>query len=142
VNYLLDTNVVSEATKPRPNPDVMRWLRDTDEDSVWISVVTFAELRQGLDAMPSGERRHLLDRWLDFDLPARFEGRIIGIGISVALTWGSLRARSTRRGRGLEGMDGFLAAIALVRGMTLVTRNVRDFQETGIETFNPWSVSA
>ncbi len=88
--------------------------------------------------MPSGQQRYNLDQWLDFDLPARFEGRIIGIGLSVALTWGSLRASSGRRGRALEGMDGFLAAIALVRGMTLVTRNVSDFQSTGIETLNPW----
>jgi toxin FitB len=138
VNYLLDTNVVSEWIKPRPDALVDRWMRETEEDSLWISVVTFAELRQGIEIMGPGLRRTALEGWLENELPARFEGRIAGVDRPVANAWGVLRARSLKSGHAMEGMDAFLAAIAQVRGLTLVTRNTKDFERAGIDLFNPW----
>jgi len=139
LNYLLDTNVISEWMKPRPDPNVARWLAEADEDQIWLSVITFAEIRLGIEEMAAGRRRDALLTWLENDLPARFEGRIIGIGLAVAAAWGVIMARSRKAGRSLNGIDAFLAAIAQVRGLTLVTRNTKHFESLGLELLNPWA---
>ncbi len=138
MSYLLDTNVVSEVVKPRPDANVLRWLAETNEDSVWLSVITFAEIRLGVERMAPGRRRAELAAWLENDLPARFDRRILGIGLGVAEAWGKIVARSEKMGRVLPAIDGFLAAIAQVRGLTLVTRNTKDFEPLGIALLNPW----
>jgi predicted nucleic acid-binding protein len=79
LNFLLDANVVSEWVKLRPNANVVRWLAETDEDRVFLSVITFAEIRLGVEEMVAGWRRDGLTRWLQVELPARFEGRILGV---------------------------------------------------------------
>ena len=96
MNYLLDTNVVSEWLKPRPDANVVKWLAETDEDGVYFSVITFAEIRQGVEEMSAGRRREALKSWLQDELPERFEGRILGVGLVVAEAWGILMARSSR----------------------------------------------
>lgn len=138
MSFLLDTNVVSEWVKPRPEPNVREWLAEVDEDTVWLSVITFAEIRLGIDRMPPGRRRTALGAWLENDLPARFEGRIIGIGLGIADAWGKLMARCARQGRTVGAMNGFIGAIALAQGFTLVTRNTEDFAPLGIPVLNPW----
>ena len=90
MNFLLDTNVVSEWVKPRPNANVVRWLAETDEDRVFLSVITFAEIRLGVEEIVAGWRRDGLTRWLQVELPARFEGRILGVDLAVAEGWGRL----------------------------------------------------
>jgi predicted nucleic acid-binding protein len=82
MNFLLDTNVVSEWKKPRPDTGVVRWLSEIDEDSVFLSVVTFAELRHGIERLPAGKRRKQLDEWLRGDLPLRFEQRILPVDLA------------------------------------------------------------
>ena len=139
MNYLLDTNVISEWMKPRPDPNVARWLAEADEDQIWLSVITFAEIRLGIEEMAAGRRRDALLTWLENDLPARFEGRIIGIGLAVAAAWGVIMARGRKAGRSLNDIDAFLAAIAQVRGLTLVTRNTKHFESLGLELLNPWA---
>src|SRR5476651_1510603 len=79
VSYLLDTNVVSEWTRPRPDPAVVAFLESTDEDTMYLSVITLAELRRGVDRLHTGRRRAALDAWLDNDLVQRFDGRILGV---------------------------------------------------------------
>ena len=138
MNYLLDTNVVSEWAKPRPDPNVVAWLADANEDEIYISVCTLAELRFGIAWMPKGKRRDRLDVWLRGDLPARFEGRVIPIDISIADAWGALQARARKTGRSIDVMDGFLAATAEVYEMTVVTRDTRDFESVGTSLLNPW----
>lgn len=138
MKYLLDTNVVSEWAKPLPSPDVVTWLTDVDEDTVHLSVVTFAEIRHGVDRLPEGRRRDRLATWLTGDLPARFEGRILDIDREVADAWGTLMARGQSRGRSLPVMDAFVAATALRHTLTLVTRNVSDFDDLGVKLVNPW----
>lgn len=138
MSWLLDTNVVSEWVKPKPSAPVAGWLDEVDEDQVFMSVVTFAELRRGVELMPRGRRRELLERWVDDDLAVRFEGRILGVDLPVAEAWGHITAAATRRGRRLTTMDALLAATALTRDLTLVTRNTRDFEGTGAELFDPW----
>jgi toxin FitB len=138
VSFLLDTNVVSEWVKPEPDPNVVAWLADVDEDRVFLSVVTFAEIRRGVELMPTGRRRERLAAWLADELPGRFEGRILGIDRRVAEAWGVAMARGQRRGAGLGSMDAFLAATAAAHRLTLVTRNVRDFEVTGVALVDPW----
>ena len=138
MRYLLDTNVVSEWTKPRPNPGVVEWLAQVDEDEVFLSVVTFAELRHGIERLPAGPRRRQLDAWLRGELAQRFEGRIALIDGAIADEWGRLVARHQARGRPIRAMDGLIAATAQVHALTLVTRNAADFQLSVKSVLNPW----
>ena len=139
MSFLLDTNVVSEWMKPHPNPGVVAWLADVDEDRVFLSVITLTELRYGIERMPPGHRRKRLDEWLEEELPLRFEGRILAIDPAVADACGKVVARSEALGRRLEAMDAFLAATAEVHRLTLVTRNTSDFQPTVKGVLNPWT---
>jgi predicted nucleic acid-binding protein len=139
VNFLLDTNVVSEWMKPRPNPGVVAWLAEVDEDRVFLSVITVAELRYGIETMPPGHRRKQLDEWLQEELPLRFEGRVLPVDGAVADTCGKVVASSEATGRRMGAMDAFLAATALVHRLTLVTHNTSDFQPAVKGVLNPWT---
>ncbi len=139
MSFLLDTNVVSEWTKPRPNSGVIEWLAHVDEDEVFLSVVTFAELRHGIERLPAGARRKRLDEWLRGELPLRFEGRIVLIDGAIADEWGRVVARHDARGRPIQAMDALIAATARVHGLTLVTRNASDFQASVKSVLNPWT---
>ncbi|MGH9523609.1 MAG: type II toxin-antitoxin system VapC family toxin [Terriglobales bacterium] len=137
MNFLLDTNVVSEWVKPQPNPAVIAWLDEVDEDRVFVSVVTITELRYGISRLAPGRKRTQLEDWLDQDLVARFEGRVLSIDAVVANACGELLARREGAGRPLEAMDAYLAATALVHRLTLVTRNEADFEDS-VRWLNPW----
>jgi predicted nucleic acid-binding protein len=139
VNFLLDTNVVSEWTKPRPDTGIVTWLAEADEDRVFISVVTLAELRHGIERMPVGARRDRLDAWLTEQLPARFEARMLPVDAGTADGWGRIMARGQAAGRPVGTMDAFIAATAEQHDLTLVTRNVSDFDVLGIRLISPWS---
>jgi predicted nucleic acid-binding protein len=139
MSFLLDTNVVSESTKPRPNPGVVAWLAAVDEDDVFLSVITLTELRYGVERLAQGRRRKQLDRWLQQDLPLRFEGRILPIDALVADTCGKLVARTESLGRPIEVRDAFIAATAQVHQLTLVTRNVSHFETTVKSILTPWT---
>ncbi len=139
MNFLLDTNVVSEWVKPRPDPGVIEWLADADEDRLFLSVATLAELRYGVERLPVGRKSAQLREWLETELTSRFEGRVVVIDDTVAGAWGKLLAKADAAGRPMSTMDGFLAATAAVHQMTLVTRNEMDFAAAAIKTFNPWS---
>lgn len=136
---LLDTNVLSEIRRPAPDTRVIGWLDAVDEDRVFISAASIAELKRGIELMDPGRRRTALAAWLNHDLPMRFADRILTIDLAVAERWGELMAASHRSGVALSVMDGFFAATALVHDLTLVTRNVKDFVATGTRLFNPWT---
>ena len=141
MNYLLDTNVVSEWTRPRPNPNVAAFLAEADEDSLFLSVVTLAEVRRGVTRLPDGRRRIVLGTWLETDLLQRFDSRILGIDADVADAWGRIMAAAERSGRTPGAMDVWIAAIAEVTGLTLATRDIRDFTPLGVRVFCPWEAS-
>ena len=119
MSFLLDTNVVSESTKPRPNVGLMTWLDNVDENSVFLSVITLTELRYGVERLARGRRRKQLDRWLEHELPQRFEGRILPVDALIADACGRLVARTESLGRPIEARDAFIAATAQVHRLTL-----------------------
>jgi hypothetical protein len=142
MGFLLDTNLVSEWVKPRPDAGVVAWLAQVDEDRVFVSVMTLAELRYGIERMGAGQRRKRLDAWLRDGLPLRFEGRILSIDTVIADAWGRMTARSAAAGRPIGVTDALIAATAEVHGLTLVTRNVSDFAPVLKPIVNPWTDSA
>lgn len=139
MSFLVDANVVSEWAKPRPSDRVAAWFADVDEDGVFLSVVTVAEIRYGIERMPSGRRRDRLDEWSKKDFPTRFEGRVLPIDAIVAEECGAIVAQRERAGRPIGAMDAFLAATANVHDLMLVTRNTDHFGGSVRKLFNPWT---
>jgi toxin FitB len=138
VNFLLDTNVISEWVRPQPDRNVIAWTAELDEDRAFISVISFAEIRRGIEMLPNGRRRERLAAWLAEDLPARFEQRVLDIDLRVAETWGTLKARGQKIGLTIGSMDAFIAATARAHGLSLATRNIKDFQRLGLSLLDPW----
>jgi predicted nucleic acid-binding protein len=139
MSFLLDTNIISEGAKPRPDPGVMDWLASIDEEQMFLSVVSLAELRHGIERMDKGGRKTGLDIWLTEQLAPRFEDRLLLVDTGTADQWGRIVARSQAVGRPIGAMDAFLAAHAQQHQLTLVTRNISDFEATGVRLFNPWN---
>jgi predicted nucleic acid-binding protein len=123
VNFLLDTNVISEWVKPEPDRHVGTWLSEADEDRVFVSVISFSEIRRGIELMVAGRRRERLAQWLAEELPPRLEDRILAIDRRVADIWSVVTARSEKKAHAMGSMDAFVAATAEARELTLVTRN-------------------
>lgn len=137
-NYLLDTNVISELIRATPAPRVAEWFESIDEDRIFISVATLAELRRGVQLLPDGKRRQTLDDWVTHAVPARFAGRILAVDQAVAERWGHASAVAQKSGRTPSEIDALLAATAIVHGCVIVTRDLKDFEPFGVELVNPW----
>jgi toxin FitB len=138
--FLLDTNILSEfARKGEPDPHVDRWLKTTAEEFLFASVLTFAEIRRGIELLPIGKGRTQLEQWQDdLVLVASFATRLFPVTKAIADRWAVLSAQSQRKGFTLANIDGLIAATALEHDLTLVTRNVRDFTGVAVPLFNPW----
>jgi predicted nucleic acid-binding protein len=136
--FLLDTNCISELVRPRPEPRVMDWMEAVDEAMLHLSVLTIGEIRKGVAGLPQGRRRTRLETWLEVELQARFEGRIVPIDAAIADRWGLIVAGARRRGRALPVIDGLLAATALHHNLTVVSRNASDFANAQVQVLNPW----
>ena len=136
--FLLDTNIISELVKPKPEASVTSWVENTDESLLYLSVLTLGEIRRGIATLPQSRRRATLEAWLDKDLRTRFEGRILVIDQEVADRWGLLTAAARNSGIVLPVIDGLLAATALEHNLTLVTRDTGQIPLMGVAVFNPW----
>ena len=112
--FLLDTNVISEVVRPRPEPLVLEWLEAVDESLLYLSVLTLGEIRKGLAMLSQSKRRTQLETWLEVELRARFSGRILPIDAGVSDRWGLLAAEATSRGKTLARIDALLAATAFI----------------------------
>lgn len=135
MSYLVDTNVLSELRRKTPDPAVARWFADRPASTLYLSVLTLGELRKGVERLADPARRLALLDWLETELPAFFAGRVLAVDAVVADRWGHLLARA---GRPVPAIDSLLAATALQHGLILVTRNVRDVIDLGVQVLNPW----
>ena len=138
--FLLDTNVLSEfSRRGEPDPQVRKWLSSAVPESLYVSILMLAEIRRGIELLPVSKRREQLESWLETELVASFrDANILPVTKAIAERWAVLSARGQERGVQLAVMDGLIAATALEHGLTLVTRNVRDFSSLPVPMLNPW----
>jgi toxin FitB len=137
MRFLLDTNIISNVTKPAPSGALSKWMADQFDEDLYISSLTVAEIRRGVIEKPVGRRRRELEAW--FSGPegpqALFAGRILPFDEKAALIWARFMADSKARGRPRSALDMIIAAIAGANGCVVVTDNERDFE--GVEIINP-----
>ena len=124
--FLLDTNVIAELIRSNPDPKVTKWIDATNEELLFLSVLTLGEIRKGVVLLPRNARRSALEAWLSSDLPLRFSGRILDIDQEVADRWGQLSGIASARGAKVAVIDGLLAATASHHNLVLVTRNTKE----------------
>jgi predicted nucleic acid-binding protein len=139
LNKLLDTNVVSEIRRPEPDTRVLEWLSRLEYRAGYLSVISISEIRFGIERIPHGNRRRLLEHWLEHQIAVDFGDRLLPVDEHVADRGGTVRARALAAGRPMSVMDSLIAATADVHGLTLVTRNIRDFEIWGGPIDNPWA---
>ncbi|MEO7538438.1 MAG: type II toxin-antitoxin system VapC family toxin [Pyrinomonadaceae bacterium] len=137
MSYLLDTNVVSETERKRPNRKVVEWLDIIDAGNVYLSSVTIGEIKKGVTKLPSGKRKAHIQNWLE-DVRKHFGSRILPLTEQTFLVWGKMMAEFEQRGIVRPALDSLLEATALEHDLVLVTRNVRNFQHSSVTTLNPW----
>ena len=136
--FLLDTNVLSEfGRRGEPDRHVDNWLKTSEENLIFASVLTFGEIRRGIELLSAGKRRTQLEQWQD-ELIISFEDRLFPVTKSIADRWAVLSAQTQRCGITLATIDGLIAATALEYDLTLVTRNVKDFAVVAVPILNPW----
>lgn len=138
MNYLLDTCVLSEFTRRKPEGKVMLWIGDVDETRLYLSAITIGEIQRGIHRLPASERKNNLLIWMNNDLIERFGGRILPIDTQTMLVWGALTTRMEQQGTPLSLMDSLIAATGLQNNLIVVTRSVSDFLPCGVQVINPW----
>lgn len=139
MKYLLDTCLISELVKDKPDVGVLEWIEQQDEQALFLSVLTLGELQKGVSKLPDGRKKTQLLNWLDDDLQTRFTGRMLDVDATVATLWGRLQGEAERRGRRMPVIDSLLAATAHANKLAIVTRNGVDMAESGVEVINPWT---
>lgn len=142
MNYLLDTNVISEFARGRPDPNLLNWMQRADENRLYLSVLSIGEIVLGIESLARGKRRSQLQHWLEGDLRQRFAGRLLDVDREVAETWGSLMAAARAAGATDSSIDWLIAATALHHGMTIATRDTSNFAKLNLPLVNPWLAGA
>jgi predicted nucleic acid-binding protein len=137
VSYVLDTVTLSELRKDPPRESVVRFIDEIPNDRLFLSVITIGEIANGIDRMPFGNRRTAFLEWLR-EIQMLFSGNILPIDEAIAERWGRIDAAVRRKGGKLDVPDGLIAATAMAHNLTVVTRNVKDFEPTGVPIINPW----
>ena len=135
MKYLLDTNVISELKRPKPNEKMVDWFAKAGKETLYLSVLTLGEIRKGIDKLADGQKKQTLSDWLEKELPAWFDSRLLVVDAGVADCWGKLQAQINRP---LPAIDSLLAATALHHNVCLVTRNVSDFDYPDLTILNLW----
>jgi len=141
MNFILDTCVISETIKPKPDIGLVSWLKNQKPDRLFVCSISLGELRKGIDRLPAGKKKHDLLLWL-IAMINEYDGRFLDFDTESALGWGSLSASLEASGKPMPVLDAMIAACALRHGFTLVTRNERDYQHSGVSLVNPWKVDA
>ncbi|MFZ0789012.1 MAG: type II toxin-antitoxin system VapC family toxin [Chromatiaceae bacterium] len=137
--WLLDTNVLSELWRKRPEPAVERFVAEQTLSNLYVSEVTIAEIRFGIELIGDFERRSELHRWLDRRLRPLFGRRALPITEDVLLQWRLMIEAGRKRGQTFSHPDILIAATAAEHGLTVVTRNTSEFASAGVAVFNPWT---
>ena len=134
MSFLVDTCVVSELVKPRPSRRVVEGFDAAPPEALFVSVLTLSEIRKGIEKLPNGRRRARIVAWIETEVPAWFEDRVLSVDAGVADEWGRLMSRPGN----IPAIDGLIAATALRHRLAVVTRNEADFAATGVDLLNPW----
>ena len=137
--WLLDTNVLSELRRPKPNANVVRFVSGQSLDMLYVSVVTFAEVRFGIELVKDMSRRMELNDWLDHKLRPMFEDRVLEINDEIMLKWRLLVEEGRKSGHTFSQPDLIIAATALHHGLTIVSRDTREYELAKAAVLNPWS---
>jgi predicted nucleic acid-binding protein len=138
-NWLLDTNVLSELQRPKPNPRVIDFINQNPLAKFYVSSVTFAELRFGIELAEDAKKRSALNDWLTNDIRPMFAQRIIDVDEDILVKWRLLMESGRKIGHTFPQPDLLIASTALHHGLVVVTRNTTDFAKTGVDIFNPWN---
>ena len=139
MSYLIDTCCISELVKKEPNPNVVKWFADQDELSMFLSAITFGVLRQGIEKLTDSKKKKQLYRWVKEDLKHRFKNRILNINLEEANKWSEILAAADKNRRPLSAIDSFIAFTALVHDFSVVTRNTKYMEGSGVEVINHWN---
>jgi predicted nucleic acid-binding protein len=140
VSFLWDTCILSDLGKPNRDPLVVEYLASMHTQDTYISVITVSEIEYGLKRLPAGRRRQQLEDVME-QIISEFSPRILPVSVETARIWGQLSARVRQQGFDVETADGLIAATAMQHGLHVVTRNVKDFEPTGVLIVNPWEVA-
>lgn len=138
MSFLLDTNALSEPQKARPDAAYLAWLDEQAPLHLYASVLSIGEMRHGALSLPPGGRRASIEMWLDKALTS-FGSRILAVDMAVADAWAAIMRMHRQKGKTISAVDELIAATALVHDLTVVTRNVRDFQASGCKLLSPWT---
>jgi toxin FitB len=139
---ILDTNVVSEPLRPKPNPEVLDWLDRQAPESLYLTTISVAELWSCIELLPAGKRRAQLQKLMSTDVLPLFENRVLSFDESAARAFARIAAQAQAAGNLIDFADCAIAAIALTRRFMLATRNTKDFKGAGVELINPWGSGA
>ena len=139
MNYLLDTNIISEFISKTPNKKVVDYILTLDENSLFLSVITIGEIKTGIENLDNGKKKENLLYWLEHDLLTRFENRIISINLDVMMQWGEINKQLRKVGTPLPIMDSLIGATCKALDITLITRNEKDFKNIDIPIINPFN---
>lgn len=137
--FLLDTNVVSEPMRPRPETAVVRWLAAHSPAELFLASITVGELVQGVHRLSRADARERYDHWIHAELIRQFEGHVLPFDQHAAVIWGEIMGSGLRSGRPLPALDAQLAAIARQHGLKVATRNLRHFRGMRVALFDPWT---
>lgn len=137
--FLINTNVISETFRPRPAPQVLEWVRRQIAGDLFLAAMSLGELVRGARRVRDRVQRERLARWINHDLATQFQGHILPFDREAAVIWGTIMGEGDRAGRPKPMADAQIAAVALRNGLTLATRNVRDFRDMGVTLVNPWA---
>ncbi len=135
---ILDTNVISELIRPQPEAQVVAWIDSQNQSQLYLTSVSLAETLHGIERLPLGRRRRELLVYFGIVLDARFQSRILGFDEESARAYAIIAAQREAIDRRMGVADAQIAAICRTHNATLATRNIRDFEDTGIELINPW----
>ena len=138
MNYLLDTCLISELSKSKPDKKVVDWVLSENETGFYVSVLTFGELRKGIEKLPESKKKEELRVWIEGELKDRFQNRIIGIDMRISILWGKIQSIAEKKGKPMPAIDSLIAATGIAHDLIVVTRNVSDMEQSGVKLFNPW----